>query len=58
MILFQPGVSIPMRIAFIVVGIVIALIVNKVIYGRLKLEKSNEELDETIKDIDKVNDEF
>ncbi len=47
-----------MRIAFIVMGIGIALVVNKVIYGRLKLEESNEELDETIKDIDKVNDEF
>ena len=58
MILFQPGVSVPMRIAFIVMGIGIALVVNKVIYGRLKLEESNEELDETIKDIDKVNDEF
>lgn len=58
MILFQPGVSVPMRIAFIIMGIGIALVVNKVIYGRLKLEESNEELDETIKDIDKVNDEF
>ena len=58
MILFQPGVSVPMRIAFIVMGIGIALVVNKVIYGRLKLEESNEELDETIKDIDKVNDGF
>ena len=58
MILFQPGVSVPMRIAFIIMGIGIALIVNKVIYGRLKLEESNEELEETIKSIDKVNDEL
>lgn len=49
MILFQPGVSVPMRIAFIVVGIGIALVVNKVIYGRLKLDESNEELDEELK---------
>ncbi len=38
MILFQPGVSVPMRIAFIVMGIGIALVVNKVIYGRLKCQ--------------------
>lgn len=58
MILFQPGVSVPMRIAFIVVGIGIALIVNKVIYGRLKLDESNEELEDTIKSMDKVSDGF
>lgn len=39
MILFNPGVSIPMRIAFVVVGIGIALIVNKVLYGRFEDEK-------------------
>lgn len=47
-----------MRIAFIVVGIGIALIVNKVIYGRLKLDESNEELEDTIKSMDKVSDGF
>ncbi|HHD2754188.1 TPA: FUSC family protein [Clostridium perfringens] len=58
MILFQPGISVPMRIALIVVGICIAFIVNKVIYGKLKLDESNEELENTIRSIDKVNDGF
>ncbi|MDZ4994513.1 FUSC family protein [Clostridium perfringens] len=53
MILFQPEVSVPMRIAFIVLGIGIALIVNKVIYERLKLDESNEESEGTVKSIDK-----
>lgn len=58
MILFQPGVSVPMRISFIVVGICIAFIVNKVIYGKLKLDESNKELENTIRSIDKVSDGF
>ncbi|WP_300351669.1 FUSC family protein [Clostridium sp.] len=62
MILFQPGVSVPMRIIFISLGIVIALIVNKVIYGWYKLEKENEMLEEIKKEknreIDKVTNEF
>ncbi|EGT3616451.1 FUSC family protein [Clostridium perfringens] len=58
MILFQPGVSVPMRISFIVVGICIAFIVNKVIYGKLKLDESNKELEDTIRSIDKVSDGF
>lgn len=53
MILFSPGVSIPMRIAFIVMGIGIALIVNKVIYGRLKLEPTNTNMDRSIDKVKK-----
>ncbi|WP_300256860.1 FUSC family protein [Clostridium sp.] len=58
MILFQPGVSVPMRIAFIVIGIGIALIVNKVIYARLKLNESNKEEEDSTKSIEKVSEGF
>ena len=36
MILFDASISVPMRIAFVLVGVVIAFIVNKVLYSRFE----------------------
>lgn len=53
MILFKPEESIPMRIAFILIGIGIALVVNKIIYGKLKLDEESEKVEITVRDIEK-----
>lgn len=58
MILFEPGISVPMRIGFISVGIIIGLIVNKVIYGKLKLDKEDEEIEKICRSMDKVSNGF
>ena len=39
MILFDASVSVPMRIAFVLIGVLIAVVVNKLLYSRF--EKSN-----------------
>lgn len=64
MILFNTSESIPMRIAFIVIGICIALVVNKVIYRRYELAEQNKALEENLekeksmKEMDKVLSDF
>lgn len=48
MILFSPGESIPMRIGFIVMGIGIAFIVNKLLYKKVKLDKGEKKEEKKI----------
>ncbi|MGG5460554.1 FUSC family protein [Clostridium sp. B9] len=63
MILFNPSESIPMRIAFIAIGIGIALIVNKIIYGWYRLAEENKAIEDELKsnyarELDKVSNDF
>lgn len=53
MILFEPEISIPMRIGFIVLGIGIAVIVNKVLYGKYEINLENEEIEKRA--LEKIN---